>query len=168
MVTGKKVALMEELHVRPAKISDSELLFAWRNDPVTRSASLNTDEILWASHDAWFRASLASEKRHILMIESTSEGEADSIGMCRFDVSGETAEVSINLDPVVRGKGLALGALRCALTYFQIIDPRNTEIIARVREENEPSMRLFERAGFGRKSSDGDVAVFDFKRPETV
>jgi RimJ/RimL family protein N-acetyltransferase len=158
---------MDALQVREAGPTDSATLFEWRNDAHTRSASLNTDEISWESHDAWFRASLVSEKRHIFMIETSLNAETRSIGMCRFDVEGETAEVSINLDPVMRGKGLAVGALRSAITYFWNTEPRNTEVVAQVREENTASLRLFERVGFRRKSSDGVIVIFDLQKPET-
>ena len=158
---------MDALQVREAGPNDSATLFAWRNDPLTRSASLNTDEILWESHEEWFTHALACRTRHIFMIEALSNAETRPIGMCRFDVDGETAEVSINLAPVMRGKGLAVGVLRSAITYFWSADLHNTEIIAQVREENTASRRLFERVGFSTKSSDGVVVVFDLKKPKT-
>lgn len=159
---------MDALHVRAAGQRDSAILFAWRNDPSTRSASLNTAEISWNDHNEWFTASLVATNRHILIIEKVSPGSVVSLGMCRFDVNLESVEISINLDPVMRGKGLALGVLRSAINHFWNTDPGNADITARVRRENIASCRLFERAGFSKKSSDGAVYIFDLKKPDTL
>ena len=47
--------------LREATIGDARMLLDWRNDESTRSASLNSEEIPWEGHLAWFKRVLANE-----------------------------------------------------------------------------------------------------------
>ncbi|MBA8829263.1 RimJ/RimL family protein N-acetyltransferase [Alpinimonas psychrophila] len=159
-----KAQLANRMTVREANWADCETLFMWRNDPSTRSASLETGEVSWESHGSWFRAALSSSTRHIFIVEATFAESISSVGMCRFDVENETAEVSINLNPSLRGKGLSLEVLSAALDYFRNGSRSETTIIARVRVDNPASLRLFERAGFERTHEDASVAMFELAK----
>ena len=126
--------------LRPAEPGDAEILLAWRNDPLTRAMSRQQDEVARADHLAWFERALADPRRIILI--GTEQGR--SVGMVRFDL-GSPCEVSINLDPAVRGRGLSRTLLALALQGFA-----SRPIEAEIREENLASHRLFEGAGFQR------------------
>lgn len=127
----------EELIVRHANETDALDILAWRNDPHTRAMSRNQDEIDTESHLAWFGKALHDPQRIFLIGEIAGE----KIGMVRFDRGGET-EVSINLNPAYRSRGLSRALLTKALTFV------DDDIWAEVNEENSASRRLFERAGF--------------------
>ena len=49
-----------KMSLRQAMIDDAEILERWRNEPATRSASLNSEIVLWEEHIRWFEDSLKS------------------------------------------------------------------------------------------------------------
>lgn len=130
------------LAVRPAVLADSLDVLAWRNDPHTRAMSRNQDEVDAAAHQAWFERALSDPRRALLI------GEIDGakVGMVRID-RGEETEVSINLNPAHRGRGLAYALLTQALASVR------EDVWAEIRDGNAASLRLFERAGFELQST---------------
>ena len=123
--------------IRKAAQGDSDDILAWRNDPVTRAMSRSHDVIRPSDHMTWFTAALADPRRTLLIGDLPDR----KVGMVRLD-HGETSEVSINLNPLCRGQGLALPLLSLALA-----DIHGT-VEAEVHDRNLPSLKLFERAGF--------------------
>lgn len=123
---------------------DSQRIWQWRNDPVTRQMSRKIEEIPWKAHREWYQQTMQDEKKIILM--GTYLG--DPIGMIRFDlVDTEGAEVSINLSPQQRGKGLGSLLLQAACRYAHV-EKQLKRLIANIRQENITSQKLFEHAGF--------------------
>jgi RimJ/RimL family protein N-acetyltransferase len=151
--------------VRRAREGDSELLFNWRNDPVTRAASLSTAVVDPVEHDRWFRASLADPGRFLYVVVTTGT-IPDPIGMCRFDAGRLSAEVSINLNPAFRGKGLSGAVLAEAIATFRAEVRSHVTLTAVIRSTNEPSIRLFEGAGFREVESIGGVKRFEQSEPQ--
>ncbi len=152
---------------RRATEQDSEDLFAWRNDPVTRAASVSIDPVSWAEHSDWFAASLANRSRWLFIVMASEDGGADGaapakIGMCRFDVQpdGASAEVSINLNPDYRGRGLAGEVLRMAIQEFRRGVSPELALTATIRSSNQASVSIFERAGFRLTSTDGQFGYY--------
>jgi RimJ/RimL family protein N-acetyltransferase len=134
---------------RPATAADSRRLFDWRNDPLTRAMSRGPDPVAWEVHEIWFAEALADPDRDILI----GLAEGAEIGMVRFDLdaewsdeTGREAEISINLAPSARGRGLAAPLLAAAIRAFN--HNRRCEIRAEIRADNLPSRRAFEAAGF--------------------
>ena len=142
--------------VRKATKEDSEDLFIWRNDPVTRSVSFSSTKIKKPNHNSWFKESLESKTR-VLFI-----GEVDNqkVGVCRFDKAsdGESASISINLNPSARSKGLSVNFLNAAIKKY--IQYNKINIIAGVKKTNDISLKIFKKAGFHQKSYfDEDVEL---------
>lgn len=135
---------MNQLIIRNAKIEDSRNLFDWRNDPATRNASLSTTEIPWGDHDVWFSAALENPLI-VFYISEELHPEKSQLGMCRFNISANSdiAEVSINLNPLHRGKGLARKILHECIEVFVIQFPEIHTLTATIRDENIPSMKIF-------------------------
>ena len=133
---------------RRATAADSGDLFDWRNDPVTRAASVSQDPVAREDHALWFDASLASNARWIYL--AIDDESSQSVGMCRFDLNpgGEDVEVSINLNPEWRGKGLAFDVLAGGLARFREDRGSTAALTATIRTSNQPSARIFTRAGF--------------------
>ena len=147
--------------IRPARFEDSPILFRWRNDPQTRAASGTRDELDWPDHDAWVARALADDHRRLYIAERDDDGSIVPVGMCRFDLSvrGDEAEISINLNPAERGKGLGGAILAAGIAAFRAdVRPVNA-LRATIRPENRASVRLFERSGFERSGGDGE---FDY------
>jgi UDP-2,4-diacetamido-2,4,6-trideoxy-beta-L-altropyranose hydrolase len=129
----------DEVLVRPAEPADARDLWLWRNDPVARAASRNSDPVAFGDHKGWFARALADPARLILIGEVGGE----PVGMVRFDVSGESAEVSIALAPERRGRNLGGKLLSIGLARMQA-----RTVTATVRADNHASQRLFAGAGF--------------------
>lgn len=147
--------------IRNAGIEDSRYLFEWRNDPNTRNASLNTDEIHWEDHEKWYLVVLQNPKVVIYIAEDIP-AESSPLGMCRFNLSDQTdsAEVSINLNPEHRGKGLAQSILHDAIGVFTQHHPQVLELTATIRAENLPSMKIFVSENFvPQRTEDGVVEL---------
>ena len=125
------------MFVRKATKADSQDVLSWRNDPLTRSMSRAQDEVEEAPHLEWFEGALSDPRRTLLIGELNGQ----KIGMVRFD-HGEETEVSININPACRGKGLSRALLTQSMAWA-----RGT-IVAEIRPENLASRRLFEDAGF--------------------
>jgi RimJ/RimL family protein N-acetyltransferase len=140
------------IDIRPATDDDAARLLAWRNDPRTREASLDTAEVAWDDHVAWYARALADPGRIIVIAEL--DGEA--IGMVRFDRAADLAEVSINLAPEARGRRLAEPVLRAAIERYLEGPDVPAALDAVIRDDNAASIRTFLALGFrARGSSDG-------------
>lgn len=144
--------------VRPAALSDSVDILTWRNDAVTRKMSRNSEHISVIQHEQWFENAVTSEQKFVFICEDQSHGNS-KVGMIRFDLlnSADEAEVSINLNPDFRGRGLAKICLSSGIEYFKMRCPHISKIYAEVRLENNVSLHLFESVGFKTHSSDGGL-----------
>lgn len=147
---------MSGVVVRRARDDDRDLLFAWRNDPVSVATSGSRAPVDAATHATWFAGVLADPNVMLLI------GEVDGrpIGMTRFDIDRQSghAVVSINLDPGDRGRDLARPFLLAAVDAARA--DRSGRIDAVVRPDNAASLRLFAGAGFRRSGMDDEFVHF--------
>ncbi len=83
--------------------------------------------------------------------------------MVRFDVDeeGTSAEVSINLNPEARGRGLGYPSLVSGISAFAAERSGVVRIVATIRATNAASLAIFSKAGFARTQSTGDVLHFE-------
>lgn len=147
--------------IRSATCQDSDDLFSWRNDPQTRAMSITSNEVKRSDHDGWYPATLSNPKR-ILFI---GELDGSKIGMCRFDIhENKTATISINLNPLMRGKGLSVEFLKRSINTFW--DISKIDLNATIKHDNTASIKCFERAGFYQKSSDENFYQYILKYKE--
>ena len=69
--------------------------------------------------------------------------------MVRFDETANNLyKVSINLNPLHRGKGLAKKCLESSVNDFSIKNKRNIQLIAEIKASNEASKKIFSDVGF--------------------
>ena len=128
------------MKLRPATFEDAGLLFAWRNDDLTRAMSLSTGEVSWADHESWLRGSLVNPDRKLLICENDN----GPVGTVRID---EGTEVSWTVAPEHRRKGIGSQMVSMA-------SPDHA--VAWIKAENEASRRIAEKAGFV-LASDGEL-----------
>lgn len=121
------------VRIRCAAPGDMSLIYEWANDPETRKWSLNTSPIHWEDHVMWFRRVLADPRRCLYIGE-----DEVPVGSVRFDLSERVAEVSITVAPHRRGQRLSHQLLEAACDVFE-----HRPILARVKEDNVASLRLF-------------------------
>jgi RimJ/RimL family protein N-acetyltransferase len=151
---------MVYIQIDPATAKDSEDLWRWRNDPQTRLMSLNGEEISFDSHTQWFNNALRNPL--IYMFLGSLSQETEKIGVCRFNFQpdGTTAEISINLNPKMRGKKLSTVFLKAAIQYLKNIRKRPFSILATVKKSNVVSQKCFERCGFSVTNTGPDSFLY--------
>jgi UDP-2,4-diacetamido-2,4,6-trideoxy-beta-L-altropyranose hydrolase len=160
--------LGKQLSLRLVRQEDCQSLFQWANDPLVRSASFHPEPISFEQHERWFATRLSDGASVIYIGE---DARRNPVGQVRYQLQGDRATLSINLDPAVRGQGWG-----AELLYFSVralFRSRGVRVIdAFVRPENKTSLRLFERAGFralGTREVQATTAahfVFGAEQPE--
>lgn len=144
---AKRVAaalLAPVLALRLATAQDVRLLFEGRNADSVRRWAFNSEPIDWDSHVRWFERSLADDQR-LLLIAHTAQGP---IGVLRYDLRGEHAEVSVYLMQGQAGLGWGRALLGSGERFVRGHWPNVRIIEARVMADNEVSLRLFQKAGY--------------------
>lgn len=143
------VMKIENIVVRRANKNDSENLFKWRNHPSVRVFSRSSDPIDFSDHEAWLSAVLKDTARALLVGELGGE----AVGVVRFDVQGDRAEVSIYVVPDAQHQGVGSRLLRAAESWFIKHYPQVHHIEAQVLGANVPSNELFIKAGYDVEST---------------
>lgn len=144
------------MQLRNATIADAQDLLAWRNDSSARAMSVNAEVIAYDRHIAWLTAALGDPDIALFIAES----DAGKIGVCRFDATpdGDAAEVSINLNPAFRGRGLAQRVLLTGIALYS--HHRALPLKARIKAGNAPSAAIFGKAGFAPISQSGSFIFY--------
>ncbi|MFA5114012.1 MAG: GNAT family N-acetyltransferase [Candidatus Margulisiibacteriota bacterium] len=134
---------MTTIKLRKAVPADSADILNWRNDPATVKVSFNQAPVGAAEHEKWFAGAFSDPRRRLLIAESE---RGEKIGLLRFDLLGTSfAEVSINLAPAQRGKGFGAPLIAQGCRAMA-----GCSLIARAKESNPASVKVFEKAGFTR------------------
>ena len=132
------------IHVRPADMGDSNNIFKWRNHESIRSISRNSKKISKKQHEEWFKSVLESNKHDLLICMCG----VDSIGVVRFDIEENAAEISIYLIPDKKLTGFGGGLLMAAENWIAENRPDLTEISACAYDQNQASRNLFIHSGY--------------------
>jgi RimJ/RimL family protein N-acetyltransferase len=130
------------VNVRPAQTTDGAHLFQWRNHPSIRQVSRTTDLIDWSAHQVWLASTLENSEKVLLI----GEVETRPIGVVRFDVTGNRAEISIYLVPGQEHRGLGTDLLLAAEEWFCRRRPDVRHLEAEVLGDNLPARELFATA----------------------
>lgn len=132
------------LSLRHATKGDVLDIFKWRNDPLALEMTLRQDVVSFDAHKQWFKNILFDEKV-VMLIGLANE---ERIGVCRFSMSndGDYADVSINMNPVYRGKGLGQIFLAQSMTVYS--QTHTQKLFARIKNSNQASICIFEKCDF--------------------
>jgi len=136
--------------IREANDSDCKAIFDWRNNPSNQKMFFNNVNVSYEEHVEWFKQSLKKSSRVLYVGEINEE----RVGVCRFDYSKKhlSAEVSININPNFRDKGIGKIFLINAIDSYEA--GNETILTARIKIGNEASKKIFEYAGFSEYSTD--------------
>jgi UDP-2,4-diacetamido-2,4,6-trideoxy-beta-L-altropyranose hydrolase len=146
MVDGNGASKVGNLIVPPhikmrlADQSDSLNIFTWRNHPTIRDNSISTKEISWAEHEKWYGQQSGKASRPIFI----GEAKCKPVGVVRFDIADDMAEVSIYLVPNSDSSGLGRSLLSQAECWLKEHYPSLLFVRAKVLEKNIPSIKLFQ------------------------
>jgi UDP-2,4-diacetamido-2,4,6-trideoxy-beta-L-altropyranose hydrolase len=130
--------------IKDAEIIDSIDLFEWRNDQLSCCMSKNNKKLTIKEHEIWFKGSLKNPLRK-LYVGIDSNGK---IGVCRFDYDelDNCSEISINLNPKMRGKNLSYEFLNNSIKKY--VANNSCKLKATIKKENKASLKIFEKSGF--------------------
>jgi UDP-2,4-diacetamido-2,4,6-trideoxy-beta-L-altropyranose hydrolase len=151
-----------KLRLRAAESTDSQAVWLWRNDWMTRMQSQTTAPVPWPNHKDWWDGALESGERHIVIAEFGGV----PVATVRFDQVDEGGfEVSINLAPSARGSGLGgrILAEACGAFRNQHGAPR---LLATIHPGNPASRRIFEKLGFARSGALSNSAFERYELPQ--
>jgi RimJ/RimL family protein N-acetyltransferase len=153
--------------LRLADLQDSAFLWHWRNDPETRSNSLNPQPITWSTHREWYAKELSDPRSRIFILAHEVEGPLAQARYHRGDSA--VAEVHVTVAPAARGRGLGARVLReSAPMALEALDVG--AITAMILRDNTRSVRAFERAGYrltGTSSlEEGRCVIYRYGRAE--
>jgi UDP-2,4-diacetamido-2,4,6-trideoxy-beta-L-altropyranose hydrolase len=132
--------------IRRATAADSADLLAWRNDVRVRESSRSAAVISATDHAQWLARTLADPQRDLL-IATAADG---AVGVVRFDLLADEAEVSIYLAPHAAGRGLGQSVLAAAEVWFRRERPAVGALRAVVLRDNAASHHLFASSGYHR------------------
>jgi UDP-2,4-diacetamido-2,4,6-trideoxy-beta-L-altropyranose hydrolase len=132
------------IRIREATADDAEALFAWRNHESVRRMSRRPEAIAWPEHEAWLRGVLADGNRRLVI----AERRGVPLGVVRFDICRDTAEVSIYRVPDSPERGVGASVLAAAEQWLRASRPGVATVTAEVLGNNQRSQRLFESTGY--------------------
>lgn len=139
------VLLAGKLRLRRAVEADCQMLHEWRNHPEVRRYALDPSPIPYAQHEQWFQATLRQLDRILLVGEG---GGGQPIGVLRYDLAGDEAEVSVYLRPECMGLGHGEAILRAGERWLAQEHPEIIRFKASIRAENAASKAVFGRLGY--------------------
>ncbi len=123
------------LRLEQATDWDIWTVYGWNNDPEVRSQSFSTASIPREDHQKWF----ATHRENITMAWLP-------VGCARVD----EGEISVVVDPDQRGRGVGKKLIAA-------VSQHNT--VARVKEDNEASLKAFSGAGYTEVSREDGVVT---------
>jgi deoxyribonuclease-4 len=134
----------EELQLSDVKDSDCKDLYDWRNHPIVRKNSYNTESFSFENHQKWFQEKLQSQETTIYIAYSKSK----KIGMIRFEDQKDMIQVSVMLNPQYIGQGLGKKLIELGVQKFKQRNATDKAIVAQIKQDNVASIKAFEKAGF--------------------
>lgn len=130
--------------LRQAARSDLEQLFEWRNHEIVREFSRSNEIIKWEEHETWFDSMLADNEKILLI----GYYQNNPIGVFRFDIDGNEAEVSLYLVQNLNSRGFGRPLLRAAESWLVRKRPGINILKACVLGQNIRSHHLFSSGGY--------------------
>ena len=130
--------------IRNPTLFDSNDILDWRNDKKSRLMFFDSSVVKKKDQETWF-AKAVIDKNVKMFIGIVKKNK---IGICRFNIkeNNKFAEVSINMNPFFRGKGLAKNFLKLSILKFR--ENNNINLIAKVKIKNTLSQNFFRAVGF--------------------
>lgn len=140
---------LSEVSIRPATAEDSDKLYFWRNHLDVRKVSRSTEPIARATHENWLQGVLANADRPLLI--GYIRGQA--LGVVRFDIQGDEAEVSIYLVPGSAVPATGGDLLQAAEEWLREHRGGVRRVVAQVLGGNLRSQYLFLKGGYALQSA---------------
>jgi RimJ/RimL family protein N-acetyltransferase len=153
----KGECFMDSLVLRQVCEKDCKILYEWKNDELCRYNSLNSEKLDYHSHCVWFQHKLAADDSlfFIVVLENIP------IGQIRLDLEGPVGKINYSVDKAYRGQGY--GGKIVKLAEEKAMEHGIDKLIAVVKTENLPSIKIFEKLGYSGEEKD-DLIIYSKKR----
>ena len=125
---------------------DSLDIWLWRNDKKSIFFSKNKKKITLEAHNRWFKKNLNNKKIKFYIGLIVSKNQKKKVGVVRFNIKSKYALVSINLNPVMRGKKLSYILLASGIKKF--LKFKKIKLISVIKKNNFASIKCFLKNGF--------------------
>jgi RimJ/RimL family protein N-acetyltransferase len=127
--------------IKKTSNKDSLDIWLWRNDKTSIFFSKNKKKITLKEHNKWFNKKLKDKKTksYIGLLDESSKKK--KVGVVRFDIKSKHGLVSINLNPIMRGKSLSYVLLAAAIKKF--LKFKKIRLIAEIKKSNSASINCF-------------------------
>jgi hypothetical protein len=125
---------------------DSLDIWLWRNDKKSIFFSKNKKKITLEVHNRWFKKNLNNKKIKFYIGLIVSKNQKKKVGVVRFNIKSKYALVSINLNPVMRGKKLSYILLASGIKKF--LKFKKIKLISVIKKNNFSSIKCFLKNGF--------------------
>lgn len=141
--------LPRSMLVRLATLDDAQMIYEWRTAPEVIGASRTTAPFTFDDHCVWLERVLRDPQRLLLI----GRHEGTDIGVVRFDIDADRAEVSIFLAPFAMGAGLGSAMLAAGEARLRHEHPAVVRVDAWVNADNLRSFQLFQSLGYSHRIS---------------
>ncbi len=132
-----------QISIRAINADDLEFTYSLSNDSLTRANSYNSEAIPFNNHESWFHNKLQNANAQYFIGQFNRQPAA----FIRIDLSEKENIIGITLHKNYRGKGLSALFLKQTIKDFKRRHPHKI-ITAYIKNENIPSIKTFEKAGF--------------------
>ena len=154
------------MYIRLVEKRDCLDLWKWRNDSKTIANSISKSAVSYSSHFKWFNNMINEADSEIFI--AYDKKEKTRIGMVRFEKKYRNIiEVSINMNPDFRGRGLGRKFLSSSIEKLLQKTP-SFVINAKVLVDNYRSKRLFESCGFVVTSTKDKIVYYKFVKEQKI
>jgi len=131
---------------------DALLLFNWVNDKTVRQNSLSSESITFQNHINWFETKMKDENCKIYILTDLYKS---NIGQIRVEMKDEYYEIDYTISEQYRGNGFGNKIINLLQVKLG-----NINLLARVKNNNIPSIKIFTKNGFKLVSENDDVLIF--------
>lgn len=138
------------IHLRNARHEDAELLLNWKNDPISRKLSINSESIPWESHLKWFEEKLGSPNYYIKV---AIDKEKKPLGYIRLEKTLSAWLIHFYVSIEHRGKGFGKLILENGIRELQKDKGNSISFKALVLKANVASAACFLACDFKKTGS---------------
>lgn len=155
---------MTKITHRKVNYNDSKDILAWRNNINTRKMYLNSNYISKNTHESWFEKTF-NDKNKIMWIFEKEIEQKSKIGVIRYDLNSikSEANISININPKLRGNGYGYKCLKISLDLIKKNVPFCEKVLAKVKIKNKASISIFVKNSFEKTKTDENFFYFERK-----
>jgi len=147
-VTSIKLIKLKQEHIK--------LLFKWHNLKSVIKNSLKRKKIKYIEHKKWFSKQIKS--KNIIRIIYYKKL---AIGVIRLEKKNYNYFISYLIIPSHRKRGFALSSLKLFLNRIKF--KKSIKIVALVRKNNLPSIKIFKKLNFTLILNKSNILTFQYK-----